>query len=233
MSAFAGSLPSMEEGSAPTRVGIAGGHPVIRGVARLSCASFPEIDVVGEASTVEEVTELCRRVPIDLLVLDLELPDGDGLDALRTLRVEGFAAPVLALTDRTDGPAVLDALRMGVRGYLGKADGLRRIGESVRRIAAGERLMTPNLEHVAVMALGRFAQQAREGSEVSASLTPREREILGMVSAGLSTRQIARRLSISPRTVESHIAKLYRKLGVRTRVQAVARAASLGLIDLR
>jgi DNA-binding NarL/FixJ family response regulator len=128
---------------------------------------------------------------------------------------------------------VLDALRLGVRGYLGKADGLRRVGESVRRIAAGERLMAPNLEQVAVMALGRFAKRAREGSEMTASLTPREREILVMVSHGLTMRQIGRSLSISPRTVESHVAKLYRKLGARTRVQAVARAASLGLIDFR
>ena len=78
------------------------------------------------------------------------------------------------------------------------------------------------------MALGRFAKQAREGSEMSARLTPREREILVMVSDGLTMQQIGRRLAISPRTVETHVAKLYRKLGVRTRVQAVSRAAISG-----
>ena len=233
MIATRGSLAPMEERSSATRVAIAAGHPVIRGVARLSCASIAGIEVVGEASTVVEVVELCRRQRVDLLVLDVDLQDGDGLDALRILRPEGFVAQVLVLNDRTDGAAVLDALRLGVRGYLGKADGLRKVGESVRRIVAGERLMAPDLEQVAVMALGRFAKQAREGSEINATFTVRERQILAMVSEGLSVRQIARKLSISPRTVESHTAKLCRKLGVRTRVQAVARAASLGLIDLR
>ena len=219
--------------AATTRIAIAGGHPVIRRVVRLSCASVAGAEVVGEVGTAAEVADLCRRERPDLLVLDLELPDGDGLDALRALRDEGFEAPVLALTDRTGGADVLEALKLGVRGYLGKADGLRGVADAIRGIVSGERLITPDLEQAAVMALGRFARQAREGSEMSASLTPREREILLMVSDGLTMQQIARRLSISPRTVETHVAKLYRKLGVRTRMQAVTRAASLGLIDLR
>jgi len=90
----------------------------------------------------------------------------------------------------------------------------------------------PALEQAAVMELGRFAKQAREGSEMAASLTRRELQILELISTGLTMRQTATRLGISPRTVETHVAKLYRKLAVRTRVQAVARAASLGLIDL-
>jgi DNA-binding CsgD family transcriptional regulator len=81
------------------------------------------------------------------------------------------------------------------------------------------------------MALGQFARQAREGSEVQATLTPREHEILVLVSQGLTMQQAGRRLGISPRTVETHVAKLYRKLGVRTRVQAVGRAVQLGLIE--
>jgi DNA-binding NarL/FixJ family response regulator len=106
------------------------------------------------------------------------------------------------------------------------------VGEAVSRIAAGERLIDPELEQAAVMALGEFARHAREGSQVQATLTPREHQILLMVSDGSTMQQVASRLGISPRTVETHVAKLYRKLGVRTRVQAVARAAQLGLIDL-
>jgi len=135
------------------------------------------------------------------------------------------------LTDRSDGAAVLQALRLGARGYVRKAAGLMDVGAAVRLVADGGRAIEPELEQAAVMALGRFAQQAREGSEAQAALTPRELEILVMVSHGLTMRQIGRRLDISPRTVETHVAKLYRKLGVRTRVQAVARAAQLGLID--
>ncbi len=140
--------------------------------------------------------------------------------------------PVLALTERLDGDVVLEVLRLGVEGYLDKADGLRTVADAIRRTAAGERVVDPRLEQAAVMALGRFARQAREGSEMQASLTPRERQILTMISRGFTMQQVGTRLGISARTVETHVAKLYRKLGVRTRVQAVSRAARLGLIDL-
>jgi DNA-binding NarL/FixJ family response regulator len=138
----------------------------------------------------------------------------------------------LVLTDRTHGRAVLECLRLGVHGYVDKASGIRTIGTAIRRIGRGERVIDRELEQAAVMELGRFARRAREGSEVAASLTPRELEILELISAGMTMRQVATRLGISPRTVETHVAKLYRKLAVRTRVQAVAKAASLGLIDL-
>jgi DNA-binding NarL/FixJ family response regulator len=216
-----------------TRVAIGAGHPVILGVIRLSCSSIVGVEVVGEASSTAEVVELCRVQSPDLLVLELDLEEGNGLDALRTLHAEGIDLPVLALTDRTDGIAVLEALRAGVRGYLGKTHELRDIAEAIRRVSSGELVIAPELERAAMIALGRLARRARESSEVSARLSPREREILLLMSDGLTMRQVARKLSISQRTVETHVAKLYRKLGVRTRMQAIARASSLGLIDLR
>ncbi len=93
-------------------------------------------------------------------------------------------------------------------------------------------MIAPGLEQDAVLALGRFARRAREGAEVAADLTSREQQVLELLSDGHTMRQIATRLSISPRTVETHVAKIYRKLGVRTRVQAVSRAATLGLVEL-
>ena len=129
------------------------------------------------------------------------------------------------LTDRTDGASVLDALKLGVRGYLGKADGLRAVGDCVPRIADGERLIDPDLEQAAVMALGSFAQEGprrlRDGGIAHAT---------GAGDPGDGERRVhdaagGHALGISPRTVETHVAKLYRKLGVRTRVQAVSRAA--------
>jgi DNA-binding NarL/FixJ family response regulator len=92
--------------------------------------------------------------------------------------------------------------------------------------------MSPGLEHDVIGALGRMARKAREGAAVDADLTPRERQVLELLSGGMTIGQIASRLGISPRTVETHVAKLYRKLGVRTRVQAISRAATLGLVDL-
>jgi DNA-binding NarL/FixJ family response regulator len=217
--------------AAVTRVAIAGGHPIIRGVVRLSCGTVPGASIVAEGATTADVLGFAELDP-DLLVLDLDLSDGDGLDALRALREAGFEGAVLAISDRTDGNTVLDALKLGALGYLNKSDDLRAVGVAMNRIVSGERLISSELEQAALVALHRFARQAREGSEMNAKLTPRERQILEMISDGLTMQQMARRLSISPRTVETHVAKLYRKLGVKTRVQAVSRAASLGLIDL-
>jgi len=218
---------------AVARVVIAGGHPVIRGVVRLSCADVGGLEVVGEADDVLDAIELCRTLGPDVLVVDIDLGDEDGTETLARLRGDGVATPVVVLSDRTDGPTVLTALRLGVRGFIGKTDGLRTVGVAVRQVADGQRAVSPELEQAAVRALGSLAKQAREGSEMRANLTPRELEILLMVSQGLTMQQVGTRLGISPRTVETHVAKLYRKLGVRTRVQAVARAAQLGLIDLR
>jgi two-component system nitrate/nitrite response regulator NarL len=214
------------------RVLVIAGHPVIIGVLRLACDAEPSLRIVGEAFDGAHGIELASRTPADAIVLDLELDDLGGLEVLRTLRDDGFLGGVLALSDRVDGTTVLDAMRLGADGYLTKADGLRDIGTAVRRIARGERVMDEKLERAAVHELGRFARQARGGSEVADTITPRERQILQLLAEGLTMRQVARRLGISPRTVETHVAKLYRKLDVRTRVQAIARAASIGLIDL-
>jgi len=218
---------------AVARVVVAGGHPVIRGVVKLSCADVPGLEVVGEADDVVDAIELCRTLEPDVLVIDVDLGDDRGTETLARLRGDGVEAPVIVLSDRTDGATVLTALRLGVRGFVGKSDGLRSVGTAVRRVADGERAVPPELEQAAVVALGSLAKQAREGSEIRSRLTPRELEILLMVSQGLTMQQVGSRLGISPRTVETHVAKLYRKLGVRTRVQAVSRAAQLGLIDLR
>jgi DNA-binding NarL/FixJ family response regulator len=212
---------------------IVGGHPVIIGVVRLACSGHPDLEIAGEATTGEGAISLVSERPADVVVLDLDLADRDGLEVLRMLRSEGFAGAVLILSDRADGTTVLDAMRRGADGYLTKADGLRHVDSAIRRVAAGERVVDPSLEEAAVFELGRFVRQAREGSEVAATLTARERQILGLLSEGYTMQQIGRRLGISPRTVETHVAKLYRKLSVRSRVQAVARAASLGLIDFR
>jgi two-component system, NarL family, nitrate/nitrite response regulator NarL len=216
-----------------TRVLVVGGHPVILGVVRLACDALPDVRIVGEVDNATDAVAAASALSPDLAVMDLDLPGVDGPELLRSLRAAGFTGRVVAVSERADGSTVLDAMRHGVDAYLVKPDGLRRIGDAIGRVRNGERVIDPTLEQAAVLELGRFARQARESSEVVGSLTPREREILELLAEGLTMRQIGRRLSISPRTVETHVAKLYRKLGVRTRVRAIARAASLGLIELR
>ena len=216
-----------------TRVLVVGGHPVILGVVRLACDALPNVEIVAEAGDGPAAVAAATSLTPELAVIDLDLPGTDGVDVLRSLRDRGFAGLVVVVSERADGATVLDAMRLGVDAYLIKPDGLRRVGDAIRRVLDGERAIDPALEQAAVLELGRFARQARESSEVDASLTPREREILELLAEGLTMQQIGRRLDISPRTVETHVANLYRKLAVRSRVQAVSRAAALGLIELR
>jgi DNA-binding NarL/FixJ family response regulator len=212
------------------RAVVVAAHRTVRGVIERACRDAG-ITIVDSAETAAAAAEACRTYRPELLVLDLELPDADGFRVLTDLD-DVRPKAVLVLADRADGDLVLRALRLGVRGYVTKAEGLRDLATTIERVVAGERVMSPALEKDAMGALGRMAKRAREGAEVESGLTPRERQVLDLLGQGLTIGQIASRLGISPRTVETHVAKLYRKLGVRTRVQAISRAATLGLVDL-
>ena len=205
-------------------------HPTVRRVVEIACREAGVI-VVDSSGTAAEATAACRSHEPELLVLDLDLPDTDGFRVLADLD-DLRPRSILVLAERADGDLVLRALRLGARGYLTKAGGLRDLGTTIRRVIAGERVMTPELEKDAIGALGRKARHAREGADLAERLTTRQQQVLEFLSQGKTVNQIASRLGISPRTVETHVATLYRRLGVNTRVQAVSQAARLGLVDL-
>lgn len=208
-------------------------HPVLRGVVRLACEHADGLTLAGEAATGEDAVEACRTIRPDVVVLDLSLPGKvQGLDVARTLRAEGTADKILVLTGRTDDEAVFEAVRVGADGYLEKTAGVRFIADALARVAAGERVFTPEQERIAVSMLGEMARRTRESSDVRAVLTQRELQILELLSRGVTVKQVATRLGLSARTVETHISKLYRKLGVRNRVQAVSKATAIGLVEL-
>jgi DNA-binding NarL/FixJ family response regulator len=139
---------------------------------------------------------------------------------------------ILALSGAVDDRLLLECLRAGISGLVERSGGAEVLSSALRSLAAGESAFESGQERAALRQLGRMARQARDISEVVPSITARERDVLGLISEGLSTRQVASRLNLSPKTVETHIGKLYRKLGARTRVQALSRAVELGLIDL-
>jgi len=208
-------------------------HPVLRGVVRLACEHTPGLALAGEAATGEEAVEACRGLHPDVVVLDLSLPGAlQGLDVARALRAEGTAGRILVLTGRTDEEAVFEAIRVGADGYLEKTAGMRFIADALLRVAAGERVFTPEQERIAVSQLGEMARRTRQSSDIRAVLTQRELQILELLSRGFTVKQVATRLRLSPRTVETHISKLYRKLGVRNRIQAVSKASAIGLVEL-
>jgi DNA-binding NarL/FixJ family response regulator len=168
-----------------------------------------------------------------VVLLDLSLPgELQGLDLARAIRAEGLPVRILILTARTDQEALFESVIVGVEGYLEKASGVRVIADALSRIAGGERVFTQAQVRRAVAELSRRARQAREQPDPPANLSAREIEVLEHAARGFTVGQVARRLQISPRTVETHLGNAYRKLGVGNRVQALARASELGLIRI-
>ncbi len=225
--------PARTELGSPVRVLVVEDHAVIRGVIRLACEHAFGLKVIGEVETGEEALERCHADPPDVIVLDLALPGRvQGLDVARQLRAEGHPAKILVLTGLTDEHVLFESIRAGVDGYLEKTAGVRFVADALWRVARGERVFSRDQERVAVAELGRLARLTRAASGAQQVLSDREIEILDLVATGLTVKQVGSRLRLSPRTVETHLSKLYRKLGARNRVQALSRAAGLGLIDL-
>jgi DNA-binding NarL/FixJ family response regulator len=219
-------------GAKRIRVLIVDDHSMIRQVLRLACESRPGIEVVGEAGTGDEALDLANSLAPDVMVLDLTLPGMSGLEVARRLRAEGSAVKILVLTASDDKSDAFQALRVGVHGYVEKSAPIHEVAAAIEAIDSGLTVYSAQSERMAHERLGEFARKARESARAIAALTPREREVLSLIAEGYSTRQIATRLKLSERTAETHISNIYNKLGVRTRVQALYRAAGMGLVDL-
>jgi DNA-binding NarL/FixJ family response regulator len=229
-SATLGAVAGDVVGSA--RVLIVADHPVLRNVIRTACGVSPHLEVAAEVSSGREALDACRFLFPDLVLIDVSLPDMSGLEVARRLRREVPRPKILVLSGRTDHETLFESIRVGVDGYLEKTAGVQQVVAALERLAAGERLITQEQERSAIEELGRLVRRAREASDISPSITRREIAILEYLGSGLTVRQVANRLGVSARTVEARVAKLYRKLDASNRVQALAKAADLGLIEL-
>jgi DNA-binding NarL/FixJ family response regulator len=199
---------------------------------RLACEDTTDLEVAGEAGDGSEAARLIDELEPDVVVLDLVMPAVDGFEVLRGLRDARFQPRVLVVSAHGDHDAVFECLRLGAAGFLDKTAPVEQLVAAIRAVGAGTDVFS--VEHIrqAQARLGDMARRARAATDAHGLLTPREREVLDLIAGGLTSRQIASRLRVSERTIESHVTNLYRKLDVRTRVQAVHRAASLGLLDL-
>lgn len=205
-------------------------HPLIRGLIRAACAGVPGLEVVAECGDGRTAIEEAGRHSPTIAVLDLVLPDMDGLDLAGRLRKGPTPPRVLVFTAREDPDAVLGAMRAGAHGYVAKSAGLEGIREAIRTVAGGGRAFTEQHEEVARRRLATRIPGAAEASRVAEALTHRQREVLRMIAEGATTREMAARLALSERSIRSHASGLYRKLGVSNRVEALRRAMELGLL---
>ena len=213
------------------RVVIADDQQLIRAGFAALLASEADIDVVGEASTGAEAVELVTRLRPDVVLMDIRMPDGDGIWATRQIVADpGSAATriVIVTTFELDD-YVVDAIRAGASGFLVKDTEPVELIRAVRVVAAGDALLSPG---VTKRLLGRVAGglSAVVDTEVLAVLTDREREVLALVGHGLTNEEIAARLFLSPLTAKTHVSRIMQKLGARDRVQLVVTAYETHLV---
>jgi DNA-binding NarL/FixJ family response regulator len=209
------------------RVLIADDHPIVRDGLRLLLGSLPDVEVVGEAATGAEAVTTAATLEPDVVVMDLHMPELNGIEATRRLVRAHPDLGVLVLTMFDDDDSDFAAMRAGARGYLLKDGDQTEIVRAVRAVASGEAIFGPA---VATRMLGYFAA-AKPAAVLPAfpELTEREREVLELIAQGLSNTEITRQLVVSPKTVRNHISNIFAKLQVADRAQAIVRAREAGL----
>lgn len=204
---------------------------VRQGIRRLLDLS-DEVEVVAEADDGLAAIDAVGQERPDVLLLDLRMPRYDGIWTLERLRERGVDVPVLVLTTFDDDELVLGALRAGARGYLLKDVTLERLVEAVKTLASGGTLLRPAITDRLLRALREGEAPASEtGASAPVPLTEREREVLRLLAAGLSNREIAESLFLAEGTVKNHVSNVLMKLGSRDRTRAVLRALHHGMLD--
>ena len=209
------------------RIAIADDHPVVREGLVAMLETEPDVQVVGTAATGAEAVALAAREHPDVMLLDLELPEFDGVAVLRRLAADGTRVRVLVFTVFDTDERIIAAVEAGAAGYLLKGAPRAELFAAVRTVAAGGSLLAP----VASSAVLRRVRGETPAN--GPSLTPREREVLDALARGLGNKQIATQLGVSERTVKFHVSSLFEKLGAGNRTEAVAIAARAGLVEMR
>ena len=213
------------------RVLLADDQAVVRGGLRMILEAQEDIEVIGEAADGKEALELARRLDPDVVLMDIQMPVIDGIEATRRLGLSGASARVLVLTTYGLEENVYEALRAGAAGFLVKTDSPDRLVDGVRVVAAGEALLGPETTRRLIDRFVAGKQPNAPAPPELDDLTPRELEVLKLVACGRSNAEIAAALYISDGTVKTHVAHVLAKLALRDRVQAVVFAYESGLIQ--
>jgi DNA-binding NarL/FixJ family response regulator len=213
------------------RVVLADDQALLRATFKLLLDSTTDIVVVGEASTGAEAVDLVRTLPVDLVLMDIRMPDVDGIEATRQINDDpGLAhVKVLVLTTFEEDELVVAALRAGAAGFLGKGVEPESLLAAIRTVAAGDQLLSPNATRAVIARVAAPQPRRTVSSSDAELLTAREREITALVADGLSNTEIAEHLFISPATAKTHVNRAMAKVGARDRAQLVVFAYDTGL----
>jgi DNA-binding NarL/FixJ family response regulator len=214
------------------RVLLADDQTLVRGAFALLVASATDMEVVGEAATGQEAVTLARSSLADVVVMDIRMPDLDGIEACRQIATDDDLAGVrvLMLTTFETDDNVVRAMRAGASGFLVKDTRPQDLLDAIRTIAGGEALLSPGATRALIARV--VTQREQQLPEVGrvAALTKREREVLTLVASGLSNQEIAEELVVSPLTAKTHISRIMAKLEARDRAQLVIAAYESGLV---
>ena len=228
------------------RVLIADDHDLVRDGYQRMLDREPDLEVVGEATNGREAVELCRELGPDLVLMDVRMPEMDGIEATRKIKGELPTTSVLVVTTYDNPDYLFEAVEAGAAGYVLKDAPKSQLIGAVRRTLNGE---SPLNQELAMQLISRFSREDRErrkpaappptasqhrGADAPAleALTPRELEVLGLLARGMSNPQIAQELVISRATAKTHVERIIGKLGVSDRTQAALRAIELRLVTL-
>jgi DNA-binding NarL/FixJ family response regulator len=214
------------------RVVVADDQPVVRAGFGTILSSAPDIDVVGEAADGLEAVAVAQRLRPDLVLMDVRMPNLDGLEATRRLAGPEVDDPirVLVLTTFDVDDYVYEALRAGASGFLLKDVPRDALLDAVRVVARGEALLAPSVTRRLIEEFARRPVRDRPTPARLDGLTPRERDVLALVARGLTNAEIASELYVGEATVKSHVAHVLMKLGLRDRIQAVILAYDVGIV---
>lgn len=215
----------------PIRVLLVDDQPLFREGVHTLLSLQPDLEVVGEAGNGEEALRLAARLRPNVILMDLQMPVLDGVEATRRLRLTQPDCRVIALTTFDDDEYVFEGLRAGAIGYLLKDTPSVKLLEAIRAAARGESFLQPSIAAKVVAEFSRLADQAPARPQPLAEpLSEREHDILRLVVTGASNKEIAAALVITEGTVKNHLTNILAKLGVRDRTQAALKAKELGLV---
>ncbi|GIW06445.1 MAG: DNA-binding response regulator [Dehalococcoidia bacterium] len=216
----------MTESAAPIRIMLVDDHEVVRQGLKTLLERRERLAVVGEAGTVEEAVREALRTEPDVIVMDVRLPDGTGVEACREIRAERPTTKVLMLTSYADEEAVFASLMAGASGYLLKQTRARELVNAIETVATGGSLLDPAVAERALQRIRAVAAGERTPEERQLeSLTEQERRILPLIAEGKTNKEIANELILSDKTVKNYVSSILSKLGLTRRSQAAAFAA--------